>query len=161
MCASGPSWPQPVIQSVNQRRVPRSTWPGPEAEPFSHTGPEALEQDIRAGDELQSEVSAPRRLQVERYPAPVTSRGIKAHIGPAERIHRIGIYVLQTVDADDVRPEVPQQHPRKGHRANRRQLQHADPSQRTCTRVSEHPASSRLSDSRWTRSSADLPWNGQ
>src|SRR5260221_709618 len=51
--------------AIDQLRVARETRLGPEAEPFHHTGTEALDEGIRGGDEAQHQRHALRVLEVD------------------------------------------------------------------------------------------------
>ena len=110
------SWParaaqRPVLAppghpSVDELRVAGEALVGTEAEPLGDPGAEALDEGVGARDQLEGEVDAGRRLEVDadRAPTPVE------HVGVGAR-RALAAHGVDPVEADDVGTEVREHQP--------------------------------------------------
>ncbi len=64
-CASGPSWPQPVMRPYTEPRVAGEAVVGPQPEPLGHAGPVPLDQRVGLLDDAQHRLHPVGVLEVD------------------------------------------------------------------------------------------------
>src|SRR5205085_12219127 len=110
--------------AVDEARVDRETVIGPQPKPFGHAGPESFDQRIRSPNERLHQRDARGTLQIDRDSAP-TSRE-KIELARSRQSEVNGLWAL---DAQNVRPQIRQEHRAERPRTDARQLDNLDPSE--------------------------------
>jgi hypothetical protein len=107
--------------------IPREKYVGAETEPFENPGAEPFDQDVGTRSELQQSRHAVRAFEIERHRAASSEHEIVTalEIDTELRIER-------SIDKQDIRSHVGEQHAAEGNRADRLELENLDACERAC-----------------------------
>lgn len=114
-----PALPPAGHASVDQPNVTLQERFGPEPQAFHHPGTKALDQYIRLVSEVQAALAPGCTADIERYDAPAA---VHHRVRPARS--------ALTLNANDIGPQIGQQHGAVRPRADAGELQHAQPGKR-------------------------------
>ena len=118
--------------AVDEARVSFETGGGTDAEPFGDAGTEAFEEGVGAFGQAEDDLRAVGMFEVDRDRSAAAAKHVEPRFlvlgsAPPCRVER-------SVDPNDVRPHVGQQHPGEWARADAGQFDDAVPMQRTVHR---------------------------